>query len=73
MSQTFRLGDRTVRRMGYGAMQLALAWLPHRAPNILPVPGASSLEHQRENLAAAQIALPEAVVAELDAIGSAVR
>jgi aryl-alcohol dehydrogenase-like predicted oxidoreductase len=51
-------------------MQLALAWLLHRAPNILLIPGTSTLEHLRENLRAAQWNLPEAARAELDAIAS---
>jgi pyridoxine 4-dehydrogenase len=49
-------------------MQVALAWLLHRAPNILLIPGTSSLGHLRENLEAAQLSLPSAVLAELDAI-----
>ena len=50
-------------------MQVALAWLLHRAPNILLIPGTSSVAHLRENLAAAELALPDAALAELDAIG----
>jgi aryl-alcohol dehydrogenase-like predicted oxidoreductase len=53
-------------------MQLALAWLLHRAPNILLIPGTSSLEHLRENMRAAQFSLPDAVRAELGAIGRVV-
>lgn len=49
-------------------MQVALAWLLHRSPNILLIPGTSSLAHLRENLRAAQLHLPDAVLAELDAI-----
>jgi len=49
-------------------MQVALAWLLHRAPNILLIPGTSSLGHLRENLAAATLRLPQAALAELDAI-----
>ncbi|CAN7594111.1 aldo/keto reductase family oxidoreductase [Caballeronia sp. LjRoot31] len=52
-------------------MQVALAWLLHRAPNILLIPGTSSLAHLRENLQAAQLSLSDAVLAELDAIGAA--
>ncbi len=100
---TFTLGNRTMRRLGYGAMQLAgliddlardgiawvpffplggftplqsaaltgvaqalgatpmqvaLAWLLQRAPNVLPIPGTLSVAHLRENLAAAQLVLP---------------
>jgi pyridoxine 4-dehydrogenase len=49
-------------------MQVALAWLLHRAPNILLIPGTSSVEHLRENLAAASMELPREVITELDAI-----
>ncbi len=56
-------------RLGATPMQVALAWLLQRAPNILPIPGTSSLPHLHENLAAASLTLPEEVVAELDAIG----
>jgi aryl-alcohol dehydrogenase-like predicted oxidoreductase len=66
---TFPLGDRVVKRMGYGAMQLALTWLLHRAPSTLFIPGTASLAHLRENLAAADIALSEPVLARLEAIG----
>ena len=52
-------------------MQVALAWLLHRKPNILLIPGTASLEHLRENLKAAQVRLPDAVLAELDALGAA--
>jgi pyridoxine 4-dehydrogenase len=55
-------------RLGATPMQVALAWLLHRAPNILLIPGTSSLAHLRENLGAAQIALPDEALAELDAI-----
>ncbi len=50
-------------------MQVALAWLLHRSPNILLIPGTSSTEHLHENLRAATLQLPPAVLAELDAIG----
>lgn len=56
-------------RLGATPMQVALAWLLQRAPNILPIPGTSSLQHLHENLAAASLTLPEEAVAELDAIG----
>jgi pyridoxine 4-dehydrogenase len=54
-------------------MQVALAWLLHRSPNILLIPGTSSLGHLRENLAAATLELSAAVIAELNAIGSGPR
>jgi len=49
-------------------MQTALAWLLHRAPNILLIPGTSSLAHLRENLAAGDLALSDEVAAGLDGI-----
>lgn len=59
--------------IGATAMQVALAWLLHRAPNVLLIPGTSSVGHLRENLKAAEIVLTDAVLAELDAIGGAMR
>jgi pyridoxine 4-dehydrogenase len=50
-------------------MQVALAWLLQRSPNILLIPGTSSVAHLRENLAAATLHLPPEVLAELDRIG----
>src|SRR6266550_176987 len=50
-------------------MQLALAWLLQRSPNILLIPGTSSLEHLRENLRASTLQIPSEVVANLDSIG----
>jgi len=50
-------------------MQVALAWLLQRSPNILLIPGTSSLGHLRENLQAATLTLPSRVVADLDSIG----
>ena len=52
-------------------MQVALAWLLHRSPNILLIPGTSSLAHLRENLGAGQLALSSEVLAELDGIAAA--
>ena len=49
-------------------MQVALAWLLHRSPNILVIPGTSSLEHLRENLKAATLQIPAEMLAELDGI-----
>lgn len=51
-------------------MQVALAWLLQRSPNILLIPGTSSPEHLRENLAAAQLTLPDEALAALDDIGN---
>ena len=49
-------------------MQVALAWLLRRAPNILLIPGTSSVAHLRENLAAADLVLPDDTLKELDAV-----
>jgi aryl-alcohol dehydrogenase-like predicted oxidoreductase len=51
--------DAVAERLGATPMQVALAWLLHRAPNILLIPGTSSREHLRENLGAAGVELPE--------------
>lgn len=56
-------------RLGATPMQVALAWLLQRAPNILLIPGTSSLGHLRENLAAAELVLSPEVLKELDSIG----
>jgi aryl-alcohol dehydrogenase-like predicted oxidoreductase len=53
-------------------MQVALAWLLQRSPNILLIPGTSSLGHLRENLAAAELKLSADVVDRLNAIGEKV-
>ena len=50
-------------------MQLALAWLLHRSPNILLIPGTSSRKHLRENLKAASLQIPSEVLANLNSIG----
>ena len=52
-------------------MQVALAWLLQRSPNILLIPGTSSVEHLRENLGAATLKLPAEMIARLDSIGGA--
>ena len=56
--QSSTLSD-VAARLGATPMQVALAWLLHRSPNILLIPGTSSLAHLRENLAAAELALPD--------------
>ena len=56
-------------RLSATPMQVALAWLLQRAPNILLIPGTSSVAHLHENLAAASLKLPEEAVVELNAIG----
>jgi aryl-alcohol dehydrogenase-like predicted oxidoreductase len=56
-------------RLGASAHQVALAWLLQRSPAMALIPGTSSVAHLRENIAAADLALPPDAVAELDAIG----
>jgi pyridoxine 4-dehydrogenase len=60
--------DRIARTVGAAPMTVALAWLLHRAPNILLIPGTSSVVHLRENAQAALLDLSSAALAELDAI-----
>lgn len=57
--------------LGATPMQLALAWLLQRSPNILLIPGTSSLQHLRENLKAATLQIPAAALRNLDSIGAA--
>jgi aryl-alcohol dehydrogenase-like predicted oxidoreductase len=57
------------QRIGASQLNVALAWLLQRAPNILLIPGTSSVAHLRENLGAAELKLPAELVAELDAVG----
>ena len=54
-------------------MQVALAWLLHHSPNILLIPGTSSIEHLRENLGAATLQLPTEIIANLNSIGGGLR
>jgi pyridoxine 4-dehydrogenase len=54
-------------------MQVALAWLLQRSPNILLIPGTSSVEHLRENLNAATLQLPPETIVELDTIAGVLR
>src|ERR1700720_3245054 len=54
-------------------MQVALAWLLQRSPNILVIPGTSSIEHLRENLQSAMLQVPPEGIADLDAIGGNAR
>ena len=56
-------------RLHVPAMQVALAWLLHRAPNVLVIPGTSSVAHLEENIAAGALRLDAATLAELDTIG----
>jgi pyridoxine 4-dehydrogenase len=61
--------DAVAKRLDATPMAVALAWLLQRSPNVLLIPGTSSVEHLRENVAGAGLELPADVVAELDAIG----
>ena len=53
-------------QLGATPMQVALAWLLQRSPNLVLIPGTSSVQHLRENLAAAELRLPEEAVGRLD-------
>src|SRR6266446_4869913 len=66
--QSATLSD-VAARLDATPMQVALAWLLHRAPNILLIPGTSSVAHLRENLAAAELNLSPETLGELDGIG----
>ncbi len=68
--QSQTLSD-VAERLGVTPMQVALAWLLARAPNLLLIPGTSSLGHLRENLAAAELQLGKEAMAALDGIGKA--
>jgi len=61
------------RRLAATPMQVALAWLLRRAPNILLIPGTASRAHLRENLAAGTLALPQEAMTELDRMSAAPR
>jgi aryl-alcohol dehydrogenase-like predicted oxidoreductase len=61
--------SRVAERLEATPMSVALAWLLRRSPNILLIPGTSSVAHLRENIAGAGLALSEEDVAELDGIG----
>jgi pyridoxine 4-dehydrogenase len=62
--------DQAAAALSATPMQVALAWLLARSPNILLIPGTSSLEHLRENLSAATLQLPPEIITQLDAIGA---
>jgi pyridoxine 4-dehydrogenase len=62
--------DAVAARLGAARITVALAWLLHQSPNILLIPGTSSVAHLRENVAAADLALPADALAELDAIAT---
>jgi aryl-alcohol dehydrogenase-like predicted oxidoreductase len=54
-------------------MQVAIAWLLHRSPNILMIPGTASLEHLRQNLDAVELRLPPEILADLDSIAASIQ
>ncbi len=62
--------DAVARRLGQSRLTVALAWLLQRSPNVLLIPGTSSVAHLRDNVASAGVLLPEDALAELDAIGT---
>jgi len=68
--QSSTLSD-VAAQVGATPMQVALAWLLRRAPNLLLIPGTSSVTHLRENLAAAALILPGDLLSKLDAMGKA--
>ncbi len=67
--QSTTLND-VAARLGHTPLQVALAWLLRRAPNILLIPGTSSVAHLRENLAAAEIVLPDDAMHALNGIAA---
>jgi pyridoxine 4-dehydrogenase len=67
--QSSALSD-VAARLEATPMQVALAWLLQRSPNILLIPGTSSVEHLRENLQSSRLQLPPEVIADLDAISA---
>ena len=68
---TWKLGDLTVNRIGFGAargvseQQIRLAWTLHQSPNVLAIPGAGDPAHLEENIAAGAIKLPTDELATL--------
>src|ERR1700685_850147 len=70
--QSSRLNE-VAASLGATPMQVALAWLLQRSPNILLIPGTSSVQHLRENLKAAGLELPDQALADLDSVGVAVQ
>lgn len=62
--------DDVARRLGSTAQAVAIAWLLHRSANMVVIPGTSRVEHLRQNIAAADLALPADALAQLDSIGA---
>ena len=67
--QSATLSD-VAARLGATPLQVALAWLLRRSPNVLLIPGTSSVAHLRQNLAAAELALPDDAMRELDGMAN---
>jgi pyridoxine 4-dehydrogenase len=67
--QSSTLSD-VAKRLGATPMQVALAWLLRRAPNVLLIPGTSSVGHLKENLAAAELKLPDDAIMALDGVAA---
>jgi pyridoxine 4-dehydrogenase len=65
--------ESAAKSLGVTPMQVALAWLLQRSPNVLLIPGTSSLLHLRENLKAAELKLAANVIEQLDSIGTATK
>ncbi len=63
--------DEVAKELGSTPMIVALAWLLGHSPNLLLIPGTSSVKHLEENLSAAELVLPKEMVEKLDAIGAA--
>ena len=61
--------DAAAASLGVTPIQVALAWLLQRSPNILLIPGTSSLEHLRKNLQSSMLQIPSEVIADLEALG----
>jgi pyridoxine 4-dehydrogenase len=68
--QNNRLNE-VAQSLGATSMQVALAWLLQRSPNILLIPGTSSPQHLQENLAAAELKIPAEALETLNQIGAA--
>ncbi len=62
--------DHIAKRHGATVAQLSLAWLLHRSPVMLPIPGTSSVAHLEENMKAAEISLSDAEMREIEAAAS---
>lgn len=69
--QSSTLSD-VARSLDATPMQVALAWLLRRAPNILPIPGTASVAHLRENLSATELALPDEAIALLNGVAASI-